>query len=469
MKKLTLFFVFIVASACIAGAATLKVPQQFGSIQAAISAAQNGDTVLVAPGTYYENINFRRKGIVVASLFLTTNDTAYIDQTVINGSQPLHADTASCVIITGANLAASTDSSAALIGFRITAGTGTKWDDEHNPGSKYREGGGILIQYSSPRILFNHICYNQAIYILGCVSGGGGAIRCGDGDPKIRNNVIDHNQGRYGAGLVFNFSGADIRNNIIAMNWGGEDFGGSGIWAYGVDGLSRPRNVVNNTIVYNSSALNGGGIRVWSTSMNLVNNILYFNSAPTGAQILNGGTTTVSYCDVQGGWAGTGNLALDPAFALENYYLTEASPCIDKGDSVTGYNDPPDPSNPGNALFPAKKLLRNDIGAYGGPGSALMAAIPSIMTGTGRLMAAIPSLIVYPNPATERVIVRMPDAGCRMFIEIFTADGRWVDQKEVGPGIDSIRLEVSALARGTYIVRATNGTTILGKATIVLQ
>ena len=228
MKTKIILFILAFASAHIAGAAIRHVPLQYPTIQTAITASQNGDTVLVSPGIYFENINFRGKGIVVASLFLTTSDTAYIGSTVINGGQPVHADTASCVIITRGNLATSTDSTAALIGFRITGGTGTRWEDEHNPGSVYREGGGILIQYASPRILFNRICYNQATDMTNNVSAGGGAIRCGDGNPKIRNNVIDHNQGRYGAGLVFNFSGADIRNNVIAMNWGGEDYGGGG-------------------------------------------------------------------------------------------------------------------------------------------------------------------------------------------------------------------------------------------------
>src|SRR5438094_10590364 len=50
-----------------ARAATINVPAGQPTIQAAINAASNGDTVLVAPGTYYENINFMGKAIAVTS------------------------------------------------------------------------------------------------------------------------------------------------------------------------------------------------------------------------------------------------------------------------------------------------------------------------------------------------------------------------------------------------------------------
>jgi hypothetical protein len=49
------------------GAATINVPLDQPTIQAGINAAATGDVVMVAPGTYFENINFLGKAITVAS------------------------------------------------------------------------------------------------------------------------------------------------------------------------------------------------------------------------------------------------------------------------------------------------------------------------------------------------------------------------------------------------------------------
>lgn len=46
---------------------TLRVPSQYPTIQQGINAAKDGDTVLVEPGLYYEEINFHGKGICVKS------------------------------------------------------------------------------------------------------------------------------------------------------------------------------------------------------------------------------------------------------------------------------------------------------------------------------------------------------------------------------------------------------------------
>ncbi len=61
----------------------------------------------------------------------------------------------------------------------------------------------------------------------------------GDANPLIQNNLIAYNQGRYGGGIVLNYSGATIRNNIIDHNSGGEDYGGGGIWSVGASAQNQ--------------------------------------------------------------------------------------------------------------------------------------------------------------------------------------------------------------------------------------
>ena len=59
---------------------------QTTSVQAGINLATNGDTVLVLPGTYFENINYNGKTIVLASQYLITNNQIDINQTIIDGN-----------------------------------------------------------------------------------------------------------------------------------------------------------------------------------------------------------------------------------------------------------------------------------------------------------------------------------------------------------------------------------------------
>jgi hypothetical protein len=67
-----------------AQAATLEVPADYPSIGDALDAAESGDLILVAPGTYRENLTLT-KAVTLGSWFITTGDAAYIDQTVIDG------------------------------------------------------------------------------------------------------------------------------------------------------------------------------------------------------------------------------------------------------------------------------------------------------------------------------------------------------------------------------------------------
>lgn len=339
----------------------INVPADQSSVQAGIDAAVDGDTVLVAPGTYVENILVQDKIILLTSYFMYEHDPSYIFSTILDGSSPSNSDSASVVRLTGYVV----DTNMILQGFTITKGTGTVWFDEHGFGT-YREGGGILCALGEPTIQYNLIIDNEAINTTGgLTSAGGGGIRSGDADLHILNNMILHNRGLYGAGIVINFGRGRIKNNVIAYNTGGNHYAGSGIWKYGNGGTAI---IENNTIAFNESTQGGGGVYIWSTSAILRNNIIWGNKAPAAAQIRNGSASiTVINCDVQGGYSGTNNIDSDP-FLFGNYlYIPSGSPCIDTGDTAVVYSDIEDSGNSGFALWPSFDGLRNDMGAYGGP------------------------------------------------------------------------------------------------------
>ena len=72
-------------------AETIEIKQDgtgdFTTIQEGINVSVDSDTVLVYPGTYYENIIYSGKNIMVASLELITGNEVYIDSTIIDGQR----------------------------------------------------------------------------------------------------------------------------------------------------------------------------------------------------------------------------------------------------------------------------------------------------------------------------------------------------------------------------------------------
>lgn len=167
---------FIIIATLPVHAVVINVPGNQPGIQAGINAATDGDTVLVAPGTYLENIDFDGKKIVVGSWFLTTGNRSYISQTVIDGN-----NSGSVVIFSSEE-----DSTTILNGFTVTNGLG-------GCGYSYCHGGGISCIDSSPTLSNLNISGNKSY------NGGGIYIRASN--PKLMNVKIANNLAERGGGV----------------------------------------------------------------------------------------------------------------------------------------------------------------------------------------------------------------------------------------------------------------------------
>jgi len=185
-----------------------------------------------------------------------------------------------------------------------------------------RFGGGINIRHCAPTIVNNLVENNQATF--------GGGMNCRYSQATIENNIISSNFADQGGGIYSGRSNLTIRDNVISNNSAIQ--GGA---AYFENSSSY---IEDNSIAFNSAEQRGGGF-YWASSFEstIRNTILWGDIAPEGSEIYHsyGSNPTVTYCDVQGGWPGIGNIDADPIFMgpeKEDFYLRWRSRCIDTGD-----------------------------------------------------------------------------------------------------------------------------------------
>jgi len=254
------------------------VPRQYSSIQSAINQSNRNDTILVAPGTYYENINFIGKNIVVIS-------SGSAENTIIDGSHPIDPNNSSVVKF----VTAEDSITATLDGFTITGGSGSwSW-----PG---KVGGGIWIE-NAQAVIKNCIIKNNS-----AVKGGGIYVGYDNAHSYLNNGIL--------------------LNSVVIKNT--SEYEGGGILG--------ALNINYCTIAYNSS-IHSSTLEKISSNTEISNSIIWDAAFPLYSGWL------INYCNIQGGWSnGVGNIDSDPMFCnpqLDNFYIASNSPCIGAGKNGT--------------------------------------------------------------------------------------------------------------------------------------
>jgi hypothetical protein len=357
----------------------LTVPDPYPTIQDAIDDANDGDTIIVAPGTYNENINFKGKNAVLTSV--DPSAWLVVGETIIQGD-----GTASVV-----TFASTEDANCTLSGFTVTGGDNTQHGGgifgngclaaiqncivTGNRAAQFGGGmGGGLSQCHGP-ITRCIISYNSAGDSLNLHGYGGGLEYC---NGPITHCTITYNWAfEVGGGLEH--CNGPITNCIISNN---SSYGPSLGYGGGLDHCSGP--ITNCTIVDNRAGSSGGGLGYCSAV--ITNCIIWANSPDNLYQ-----SAQPAYSCFTEATAGLGNISADPCFANPNngdYHLKSEGWYWDADANQWNWTDVTsrciDAGNPGSLLgHEAITLdvdllnrfgqnLRINMGAYGGTAEASM-------------------------------------------------------------------------------------------------
>ncbi|MHC4088247.1 MAG: lectin like domain-containing protein [Planctomycetota bacterium] len=281
---------------------TLHVPGEYPTIQEAIDLACEGVTIIVAQGTYYENIDFKGKAITVTSE--DPNDQSVVDATIIDGSEEG----------TVATFSGGEDANTALTGFTITGGNSTN-------------GGGIYCYFFTSPVIANCnitenssglYCVHSSPTVTGCAfsdnSGGGmnnyfssptvtncrfsdnsryGMYNSYSSNPTLANCVFSGNSGNYGGGMK-NYNSSPILTNCTFS--GNSSNGGAGMYNKG----SSP--ILTNCTFSGNSGVDGSGMYNYYSNPAMTNcTFNNGNSGNEGGGMVNlASSPTVANCTFSG-------------------------------------------------------------------------------------------------------------------------------------------------------------------------
>lgn len=299
---------FIIA--IVGHSATIDVPMDYKTIQDGIKAAVKGDTVLVAPGAYVENIDLLGKAITLRSEMGPGN-------TLIDGKN--NGPVVICQTYEGRETI--------IEGFTITNGSGALF------GGCIR-GGGMLNINSSPSI-FNCVFIKNNLSPHN-FSSGGGMCNWHHSNPLVVNcrfieNCALATQSSGGGGMDNVSSNPTLKNCVFLDNL--SSYGGGGV----SNGTNSDPTLINCTFCGNSAAVDGGALYNSKTSQPKIINCILWNDSPNEIYCDPGGSCAITFSDIRGGYPGMGNIDADPIFVAihnQDFHLSHISPCIDSGDNI---------------------------------------------------------------------------------------------------------------------------------------
>jgi hypothetical protein len=208
-------------------------------------------------------------------------------------------------------------------------------------GGGFPVGGAVSCYFASPTI-------DNCLLLGNTTELGGGGMYLEGASPVVTNckfignSAFNETEG-FGGGLLNSFDvNATIVNCLFAGNSARR---GGGVASM----VFTTTSVINCTIVDNTATGGGlpvtfgGGYYSFDSNSTMLRNCVVWNNGPDQIS----GTPSVEYSNVQGGFAGAGNVNVnpmfvdadgadnDPATAVDNdYRLKATSPCVDAGDST---------------------------------------------------------------------------------------------------------------------------------------